>query len=224
MGTATENKPKCLTMFRGKTLLERALESAVEVAGPANVIVVGGYRIEMLKNYHDNVIPNNDWRSTNIMGSLLVLEEVLLKEDCLIVYSDIIFDVRDLKRVWDSSGPSVLSVSNWREVWATRFNEPLNDLESFKRSENGKLKEIGVAAGSISEIEGQFAGIYKLNPPSFKSLVECVPDLENQDTTSCLNLLPKLGIEVSIVDTLGEWAEFDTQEDIEKQGGQIQAL
>lgn len=217
MGSLTELKPKCLTVVGDKTLLERTLGFAFELVGRDNVIIVGGYRIDALAGLHTNIMANEQWQSTNIMGSLLVAEESLLLEDCIVIYSDIFFELEDLRRVERAPAPCLLSVSSWHQVWEKRFHDPLTDLESFTRTGQGYLKEIGLPVDSMNDVDGQFGGIYKLNPAAFRAILENVPDLEQKDTTSCLNVLPRLGFSVSIIDSIGLWAEFDSIDDLSRQ-------
>jgi choline kinase len=217
MGKLTEDKPKCLTLINGRTLLERALAAAYEVAGRENVIVVGGYKSELLRTYHSNVVVNDKWASTNIMGSLMMLNDVLLDQDCTIVYSDILFDPQDLSAVFHAPAPALLSVSNWLEVWSKRFLEPLSDLEHFKISKSGFLESIGGRAISLDQIEGQFGGVFKLSPASYKAMQDLSWKLEEQDCTTSLDKLPGLGFDLSICSSVGYWAEFDSESDVASQ-------
>lgn len=218
MGRLTDSHPKSLTVVGGTTLLERALECAYQVAGPDNVIVVGGYKSEMLLKYHSKIIVNDRWDSTNIMGSLMTLDDVLLREDCTIVYSDILFEERDLRAVFNSPTPALLSVENWRDIWSSRFEYPLSDLERFTISEAGYLETIGGRAASLDEIEGQFGGIFKLTPASYRALKNFEWNLEQKDSTFCLNHLASAGFELLICNSEGFWAEFDSENDVFAQG------
>ncbi len=215
MGRLTDSHPKSLTVVGGTTLLERALECAYQVAGPDNVIVVGGYKSEMLLKYHSKIVVNDRWDSTNIMGSLMTLDDVLLREDCTIVYSDILFEERDLRAVFNSPTPALLSVANWRDIWSSRFEYPLSDLERFTISKTGYLIRIGGRAQSLEEIDGQFAGIFKLSPSAWADLIGDMSEaLVDLDSTSALMRLIELGHNFRPIESVGAWFEFDSESDL----------
>jgi choline kinase len=215
MGKLTEDKPKCLTLINGKTLLERALAAAYEVAGRENVIVVGGYKSELLCTYHSNVVVNDKWASTNIMGSLMMLNDELLDQDCTIVYSDILFDPRDLSAVFHAPSPALLSVSNWLEVWSSRFESPLEDLESFRFSKAGQLQVIGGRVESLDKIEGQFGGIFKVSPDVWSRLIRSYPEkLSQMDSTSTIMEMIRQKAKFAVIPSVGDWFEFDRGSDL----------
>ncbi len=223
MGKQTSDKPKCLSIFQGKTLLERCLENCISSIGNNDVIIVGGYRIEMLYPFHERILQNSSWNSTNIMGSLMVADAFLTDEDCIVVYSDIIFDRKDLESLVSSPRPAVLSVSNWRTVWGKRFPEPLADLESFRKSADGnRLAEIGGRSKDLDSIEGQFGGIFSMTPQVWVQLKSSVANLEGLDSTAALEQLLALGVQINVVETKGLWAEFDTYSDLVTQGSQLE--
>ena len=50
MGQLTNDKPKCLLMINGKTLIELQI-TAITNAGIKDIAIVTGYKAEMLKSY-----------------------------------------------------------------------------------------------------------------------------------------------------------------------------
>jgi choline kinase len=215
MGKLTEDQPKCLTLIDGRTLLERALANACEVAGRENVIVVGGYKSQLLRNYHSNVLVNDKWASTNIMGSLMMLNDELLNEECTIVYSDILFDPQDLSAVFHAPAPALLSVSNWLEVWSNRFERPLEDLEGFRLCEGGQLQVIGGRVKCLDQIEGQFGGIFKVSPHIWSGMIsEYQEGLSQMDSTSTIMKMIERGAKFAVIPSVGDWFEFDRESDV----------
>jgi len=218
MGSHTEDKPKCLTVVRGRTLLESALEACYAVVDKSDVVIIGGYKYEMLEGLHSQILVNNDWASTNIMGSLMLADGQLTSEDCIVMYSDILFDPKDLMSISSGLKPAVLSVSNWREVWGERFSDPTSDLESFETSLDGtRLTGIGKKVDNLDSIHGQFGGIFSMTPEVWGNLKGELENLSDSDATSALSVLVEIGIDIGVVKTRGDWAEFDTISDIETQ-------
>ena len=58
--------------------------------------------------------------------------------------------------------------------------------------------------------------MYTLNPGYWQEMKE-IPNLENLDTTTALNDLITRGKTFSTISYDGEWAEFDSITDLEKQ-------
>lgn len=218
MGSHTDDRPKCLSIVNGKTLLESTLEACASIADQNDVVIIGGYKHQMLEDFHSKIIVNSNWAETNIMGSLMVADEHLMAGPCIVIYSDILFDPLDLKSVADAPRPAVLSVTNWRKVWGDRFRNPISDLETFETSDDGMLlTDIGSKATNLDAIQGQFGGIFSFSPEVWRKLKEEKGDLIYSDVTSALSFLVKSGIKIVVVKSAGFWAEFDTMSDINTQ-------
>lgn len=182
----------------------------------SDVVIIGGYKYEMLEGLHSQILVNNDWASTNIMGSLMLADEFLRSEQCAILYSDVLFDAKDLLELCRAPGAGVLSVRSWKDLWMCRFSEPLSDLERFEFSpQSGHLTDIGGRAATTTEIQGQFAGIWKCTPDLWTSLSAGVNNLQNLDTTSALKWAITNGYVIDVVLGSGEWFEIDQPTDLE---------
>ena len=216
MNSATSDKPKCMIPFEGSTIIQRTLDALLKIFPPCDVYIVGGYKSNLLENLGVNLIENQLWESTNIMGSLLIADQILSKSDTLVVYSDIVFDVSALDLMKNSPVPGVLSLRDWNQIWSARFNDPLVDVEGFK-TENGIVKLIGGKAQELDEIEGQFGGMFTTNPSTWTALKK-LNNLETLDSTTALNQIVQKGVMISVVPYSGFWAEFDSMEDINNQG------
>jgi hypothetical protein len=109
--------------------------------------------------------------------------------------------------------PSVASVQNWKEIWHARALNPLDDLESFRLEANGAyLSNIGQKVNSLREIQGQFAGLYSLNPSIWRS-ISTQPRLLDSDTTKILQTEIEKGNRIRVTNYQGEWREFDLPSD-----------
>jgi choline kinase len=216
MGSHTDDRPKCLTIVKGKSLLESALEACYSIAHENDVVIIGGYKHEMLEEFHSRILVNGDWAKTNIMGSLMVAHDILMSEDCVVVYSDILFDVNDLSSLADSDGASVLSVMDWRALWERRFYDPLTDLERFEfNPDSGRLTDIGGRARNIDQVQGQFGGIWKCTPSLWSLLSRAAENLRCLDTTTALSWAINQNAEIKVVPGKGEWFEIDHVTDLD---------
>ena len=71
----TADRPKCLVEVAGRSLLDRQLD-VLGAAGVAPVVVVGGYRAEMLPRPGIEVLLNPRYATTNMVTTLFCAEEV----------------------------------------------------------------------------------------------------------------------------------------------------
>jgi choline kinase len=90
MGDLTEEYPKCLTQFAGRTLLEWQL-SALRAAGIRDIAVVRGYRAETINPSGCIWFENPDWAKTNMVSTLACASQWLERDDCIVSYSDIVY-------------------------------------------------------------------------------------------------------------------------------------
>jgi choline kinase len=218
MGAATNDKPKGLTLFRGKPLIEWTLESLSNYFSKDQIYLVGGYKSESFNYLNLQLIVNADWEKTNIVGSLSKARDVLVSHKSLVIYSDIFFEQVALDRILGEREPAVLSISKWQKIWERRFNNPLSDLESFKFELNScRLLEIGKNVESLHEVGGQFGGMFRITPAVWKKIESSVIDYEKYDVTTLIQKCIELGVEFKVVEYDGDWAELDSQEDLKLQ-------
>ena len=218
LGSLTNEIPKCLVDFKSKPLLEHNLENIRKYFNDSDIVIVGGYRNELLKSFHSYILINTAWETTNIIGSLKVCEKYLLEEDCLIIYSDIYFHNSAIELMIEAKPPSIMNLVNFLEIWRTRFTDPLIDLETFQFSKTtNKLIEIGKKPQSLDEVEGQFGGIFTLNPETWQTLANEIPNMELMDATTLIAAALKKNRDFNVVDYSNYWAEFDSPDDLKNQ-------
>ena len=100
LGKFTKDKPKCLVEVNGTPMLTRLLDS-LELAGFENVIIITGYKSEMLEEYVSDytgslkiaTVHNPKYDSTNNIYSVWLALSLLEDTDSFtLVESDLIFD------------------------------------------------------------------------------------------------------------------------------------
>ena len=191
MASLTHNSPKCLTTINGKTLIDHQLETLTQ-AGIKDIAIVTGYKAECLKQYGTHHFHNPYWERTNMVASLLCGQTWLDESDCIISYSDIFYApqiVKDLSACEDNVAISY--DPKWLDLWSKRFNNPLEDAETFRISSNNYLLSIGEKASRTEEIQGQYMGLLKFKKEFWQTLVQSkiTCNYAKIDMTSFLNLL-----------------------------------
>lgn len=220
MGDASEDKPKCLSAFCGKPLLEWQIEALTQ-AGAEEITIVTGYLSELLEPYSRSIIRNDCWPKTNMVMSLAAAHSILERHVCLISYSDIIYSKTAAASVVRTPGELVIAYdTEWEQLWSKRFSDPLSDAETFRIDKNGRVTDIGHKAKTIMEIEGQYMGLLKISPIGWswvQELLNKLPENERNrlDMTSLLSQLIAEGNEVIGAAIPGGWYEVDSRSDLQ---------
>jgi choline kinase len=217
MGEATALKPKCLNLLAGKELLEWQLES-LSKANIDNITVVRGYRSDMLEGNYETV-DNTRWNETNMVASLFCVSSGEKNQSTIISYSDIAYAADHIKRLNMSEHDITITADIfWEDLWKLRFENPLDDAETFKSKES-KLLEIGGKTTNIQDIEAQYMGLIKLTQKGWKTMYDLFQSFsddkkDKMDMTSMLNELLEKKESIHVVFVEGKWCEADNYSDI----------
>lgn len=170
MGRMTRSLPKCLLKIGGMTLLDRQIR-ALRGAGIREIGIVTGYRRELLAGRGLREFHNPDWATTNMVFSLARAEEWLMAGPCVVTYADIFYGAGAVRRLLESRAAITVAYDpKWQKLWAQRFENPLEDAETFRISRHGRILEIGRKPKSIEEIQGQYMGLLKFNPRGWQAV------------------------------------------------------
>lgn len=221
MKDKTKILPKCLTKLWGRTLLEWQVQ-AIRRAGVTEIAVITGYHAEEIRSRFPvlEYFHNAEWENTNMVSTLFEADEWLSSDDCLVSYADILYTSDAVQLLAsEQAGLSLTYYTKFLELWKGRFENPLDDIETFKTDAEGVLTEIGQKAGSLEEIEGQYMGLLKFRPEGWGRLKEeadkgLPKPLARMDMTGMLNCLIGRGMRIKGVPYSGLWLEVDSQDDL----------
>jgi len=226
----TENKPKCMLDFGGKTLLQRQLLS-YKKNGVEDISLVRGYKKNKINYKGIKYFDNNDFKDNNILNSLFYAEEAI-DGNFIISYSDILFEPFVVKRIMESDHDiSVIVDIDWRNYYVDRKDHPLSEAENVMFNSNNEVIKIGKIASEKEEVHGEFIGMIKLNQRGckiFKQNFHRVKKLfwdkpfQRAETfqkaylTDMIQELVDIGVKVHCVVIKRGWKEIDTVEDYKK--------
>jgi len=158
----TDNKPKCMVEVGNKPMLQWQFET-LKSCGIENIVVATGYLEDKIPGEGITKVYNENYASTNMIASLFKGEEYI-KGDVIISYGDIIYSEDVLNSLMDNPNDIVIaSDEEWQPYWESRCDDPLDDAESFKKGEDGKVQSLGQKPESKEDVEGQFIGLIKLS-------------------------------------------------------------
>ena len=226
----TENLPKCMLDFGGKTLLQRQLE-AYKNSGVENISLIRGYKKEKIKYKGIKYFENTDYRNNNILNSIFYAEKVI-NGNIIISYSDILFDTSVVQRTLESNHDiSVVVDIDWRGYYVGRKDHPISEAENVIFNSNNEVEKIGKINKGNQEVHGEFIGMIKLSDHGTKIFKENFHRLkkiywnkpfqrakvfQKAYLTDFIQELVDIGIKVHCVIIESGWKEIDTVEDYKK--------
>lgn len=158
---------------------------------------------------------------TNMVSSLLCADSWLSQAPCIVSYSDLFFDRSAIScLVEDSQAFTLLYDENWLSLWQQRFDNPLDDAETF-RLNAGRVVEIGGKAQTTDEIEGQYMGVMKFTPSTWGLFKDTFFNLEDRVRASISmteviqKVIAQQGFLVSALAYNGAWGEVDSERDLQ---------
>ena len=219
MGSITEDSPKCLTQIAGQSLLRWQIR-ALRQEGINQIAIVRGYMANKISDPDCVIFENPNWSTSNMVKSLTYAATWLAESNCIISYSDIVYHPKIVRELINTTSNLAITYDQeWLPLWSSRFDDPLQDAETFKLTPDGKLKSIGNKAKSITDIEGQYMGLLKLSPIGWEQILLVLNSLppcqaDTLEMTSLLQLLVESGIKIEAVPISGRWCEIDNQSDL----------
>lgn len=214
----TDERPKCLLKVGERTLLQRTVD-AMLAAGIRELVVVTGYRANMIRDFltetypsfNIHLIDNPDYAHNNNIFSLWLTRPYVDGRDFLLMDSDILCDPAILPEVITAEGSAL----------ALNRHELGEEEMKIVADAHGRIIEISKTC-SPSEAAGESVGIEKMtadySSALFRELEKMIVDEGLIDIfyeRAFERLIPQ-GHTFRIVDTTSFFSiELDTPEDFE---------
>lgn len=208
-------EPKPLALLLGLSLIERVILSAKRV-GIREFIVVTGYKAEQLKkNLGDGgnlgvtiqYVHNSSWRRENGI-SVLEAEEVVGKENFLLLMADHIFETEILKFLCTKR------LEKDELILCVDRNPEYIDMEEATKAlvKNGVIQDIGK---TIPRYNSADCGAFLCSPVIFDAIKTALS--QGKDTlTDAVNILCRTNKARSADVTGALWIDIDTPKDLRK--------
>lgn len=227
----TENLPKGMLLFDGKTIIERQIE-LYKACGLDKIIVVRGFAAEKIDYEGVTYYTNEDYANTNMVESLMAAKTEF-DDDMIVSYSDILFQGDMLEKMISFQAEFGVAVDdNWQPYWKKRYGRTDFDTESLSIDEKDNIVELGLENPELSKIDARYIGLLRFSKSGLDKIESILEDAyqKYQDKpwqqsgktirkaymTDLLNALIESGEQVKAVHFQNGWLEFDTNEDYEK--------
>ena len=227
----TENLPKGMLNFYGKTILERQI-SLYRRCGIHEIIVVTGFASDKIQYPGVRYYKNEAFAETNMVYSLVTAREALT-EDVIVSYSDILFSEHMLREmIIDGNDFAVAVDKDWQTYWQKRYGRVDFDTESLTIDAEGCIGSLGRENPPLNEIDARYVGLLKFSKTGIEKLLRLWDQaydefldrpwqlsgkkIRQAYMTDMLQALIKRGEKIFAREFRGGWIEFDTNEDYEK--------
>ena len=224
----TQNKPKGMIEFAGKSLLKHQIDT-FRSNGIKDISIVRGYKLEKINFDGVNYFDNFNFQTTNMVESLLCAKDKLIG-NCIVTYSDLLLQDSIVKKLINSKYDiGVVVDENFEKYWKERLgNEYLEDMESLK-IKNSKIVSLGDTNAQFEEVSGRYVGAIKFSGKGIQYLREICSSsksknllnmlgnrkFKNWHMTDLLNTIIVSGFIVNPILISRGWLEFDTDKDFE---------
>lgn len=163
----THERPKCLVEVAGRPLLDRAL-AALESAGVDEVVIVTGYREDVLQRFLDarhsrvkvTCVRNEVYASTNNAYSLWT-SRVAVPGAFVLLDGDLLFETRVLTTLMGCGGEAALAVERRRDLG----DEEMKVVEAADGTVAAVSKTVAVA-----QAIGESVGLARFTAAAAKAL------------------------------------------------------
>lgn len=226
----TENLPKGMLSFMGKTIIERQIET-YRASGIEDIIIVKGFAADKIKYNGVRYYTNEDYEKTNMVESLMAAKEEF-DDDVIVSYSDILFEKKMLQCMIHTKEDFCVAVDdNWKVYWEKRYGTDDFDTESLSLDERGNIKELGLENPNIEDIDARYIGLIKFSKSGINYVLSILEEaykhfldkpwqqsgktVKKAYMTDLLNAVIESGRDVKAEIFHNGWIEFDTNEDYE---------
>lgn len=227
LGNSSENKPKCLLVFNGKSLLQRHIEN-LHHYGMDDIIIVTGFKSEMIKSAltdigadQVDIVFNADFTKGSILSFLTGMNASDPKQDFILMDADVLYDHNILSRLINSNKENIFLLDQDFEMG----EEPVklcvqnNRLIEFRKRIDSNL---------TFDLQGESVGFFKFTSQIGQSLVLKANEYINRGEDEApyeeiiRDLLLAMPEKYSFEDITGlPWLEIDFAEDIDKANDEI---
>lgn len=239
LGPHTEDVPKCMVQVGARPILGWVWH-AFRAAGIEELIVIRGYRGDVLEAFVREVVPrvefvdNAGWQTNNVLLSLACARRYL-DRPCLVSYSDILFTPAVAQAAAASDAEIALVIDRaFRDIYHGRTQHPLEEGEVADLMPDGSVARVGKRALPPADAVGEFIGLTKLGERGAATVARALDGLarrfdgrehepfqraasyRNAYLTDLWQDLIDRGLRLDPVLIDGCWREIDTEQDLDR--------
>jgi len=222
-----KNIPKSMVKVNGKSIIEYQLK-VLKQAGINEIYVITGPNSDKFNLENVKYVKDQNYANHDILGSLMEAKK-FLKDDVLVLYSDIIFESKIIQQVLDSKESISIAIDmNWEKMYEDRTEHPKSEAENIQLDKMKRLVKIKKNIQNKNNDVGEFLGIIKFSPngselfvKKYEELVKTnqgifqqAPSISKAYITDMVQELIDSKIDIEPIFVSGKWCEIDTMQDL----------
>ncbi|MCX7765953.1 MAG: nucleotidyltransferase family protein [Candidatus Sumerlaeia bacterium] len=227
LGELTKDRPKPMIEIGGKPILEYVLQG-LKSAGINEVIIVIGYKGELIKKYFGNETPYGlrlQYQYQAVQdgtGSALnSARREIGKSPFLLAYGDIITEAKNfikLRQTFDGSKTAGL-------IGVTQLSDPTRGAAVYFDNNRQIYKIVEKPSLKTTRSKWTFAGLSVLTPVVFEYTERLVPSARGEfDLTQAFQLMIEANLHLQAYILEGVWMDFSTPAEIQASATMISNL
>jgi len=236
-----KDRPKAMLDIKGKTILERQIDT-LNACNIKDIVVVRGYKKDAFTLTTPRYYDNDEYEQTGELYSLFRAEPEL-KGRVVVLYADVLFDQGILEKLLKADGDvNVVIDRAWYDHERAGLipERPYEDLVVTERPPTGGYRYLPGHESRVlrighdlprEECDGEFIGLMMLSPDgcnqvrqAYRQALERGPEtafgeaprLRQAKLTDLVQNLIEGGRSVQAVDVYKGWTEIDTFEDYQR--------
>ena len=221
--------PKSLLTVNGKPIIDYQIQALKQV-GIQDVVVITGQHGNKFELNNVQYVKDHHYEKHDILGSLMEARD-FLKNNVLVLYSDIIFEPKIIRQIMDSEGDISIAIDmNWEKKYEGRTEHPKYEAENVQLNEIKKIIKIKKNIKDENSEIGEFLGIMKFSSygseifvKKYEELIEThhgsfqqASSISSAYLTDMIQELVDSKIDVTPIFISGKWCEIDTMQDLNK--------
>ena len=222
-----KNIPKSMVKINGKPIIEHQL-SVLNKAGVTEVYVITGPHSEKFNIKNVKYVKDEKYEKHDILGSLMEAKK-FLEKDTLVLYSDIIFELKIVEKILSSKEDISIAVDmNWEKKYVGRTEHPKSEAENVELNNNEEIIKIKKNIQNIKNNVGEFLGIIKFRNNGSELFIKKYEELIKNNNglfheassilkayvTDMIQELIDSNIKIKPILISGNWCEIDTMQDL----------
>ena len=222
-----KNIPKSMVKVNGRPIIEYQL-SVLKKAGINEVYAITGPHSEKFNIKNIKYVKDEEYENHDILGSLMEAKKFFGK-DTLILYSDIIFELKIIEKVIDSKEDISIAVDmNWEKNYEGRTEHLKSEAENVELKNNSDIIRIKKNIENVNNNVGEFLGIIKFTNKGSELFIKKYQELVNSSNglfheapsilkayvTDMIQELIDSNIKIKPIFVSGKWCEIDTMQDL----------
>jgi len=228
IGSAVKNVPKSLIEINGKRIIEYQID-ALKKSGIYDITVITGPYSEKFDIKDVRYVQDHNYTNHDILGSLMEAKDDL-KQNTLVLYSDIIFEKEIIDQILKSKENISIAIDmNWEKMYEGRTEHLKSEAENVLLNHEEKIIQIKKNIQNKNERIGEFLGIIKFTLEGSKVFIKKydeiimkksskifheAPSIEKAYLTDMIQELIDSKINVEPILISNKWCEIDTMQDL----------